>query len=118
MGLFMHEISLVRNVFNTLKAEFPEKIDSIKRIYLTVGVLSNIQPLLMQSAFDAVLIDEPQYKNASLQVDVLPIKVYCDDCKVESEVSHYKFICLQCQKPSKNVIQGEEMLITKVEFEN
>jgi hydrogenase nickel incorporation protein HypA/HybF len=114
----MHEISLVRNVFKTLEAEFPDKIDDIKCIYLTVGILSNIQPLLMQSAFDAVLLDEPKYKNASLQVDVLPIKIYCDDCKIDSEVTNYTFICLQCSKPSKNVIQGEEMLITKVEFEN
>jgi hydrogenase nickel incorporation protein HypA/HybF len=113
----MHEISLVRNVFTTLKAEFPDKVNSIKRIYLTVGILSNIQPLLMQSAFEAVLLDAPEYKNASLQVDVLPIKIYCDDCKMDSEVTHYKFICLQCNKPSKQVIQGEEMLITKVEFE-
>ena len=114
----MHEISLVRNVFKTLEAEFPDKIGAIKCIYLTVGVLSNIQPLLMQSAFDAVLLDEPKYKNASLQVNVLPIKIYCDDCKIDSEVTNYTFICLQCSKPSKNVIQGEEMLITKVEFEN
>lgn len=114
----MHEISLVRNIFNTLEAEFPDKTSEIRDIYLTVGLLSNVQPLLMQSAFEAVLQDEPRYAKASLHVEVLPIKIRCSDCEAESEVQQYKFICSQCGKPSRHVIQGEELLISKVAFEN
>lgn len=114
----MHEISLVRNIFNTLEAEFPDKTSEIRGIYLTVGLLSNVQPLLMQSAFEAVLQDEPRYAQTSLHVEVLPIKIMCSDCQTESEVQQYKFICGQCGKPSRNVIQGEELLISKVAFEN
>lgn len=114
----MHEISLVRNIFNTLEAEFPEKMNEIRGIYLRVGLLSNVQPILMQNAFEAVLQDEPKYANSALHVEVVPIKIHCSDCKVESIVEQYKFICTQCGKPSRNVIQGEELLISKVEFEN
>jgi hydrogenase nickel incorporation protein HypA/HybF len=114
----MHEISLVRNIFNTLEAEFPDKTSGIRDIYLTVGLLSNVQPLLMQSAFEAVVQDEPRYAKTSLHVEVLPIKIMCSDCQTESEVEQYKFICSQCGKPSRNVIQGEELLISKVAFEN
>jgi hydrogenase nickel incorporation protein HypA/HybF len=114
----MHEISLVRNIFNTLEDEFPGKMESVRGIYLTVGLLSNVQPILIQNAFDAVIIDEPKYSRARLHVKVVPIKVYCGDCSVESEVQHYRFICSRCGKPTAKVVQGEEMLITKVEFEN
>ncbi|ANI87886.1 hydrogenase expression protein [Arachidicoccus ginsenosidimutans] len=114
----MHEISLVRNIFNTLEEEFPDRMNDVRGIYLTVGLLSNVQPLLMQSAFDAVLQDQPKYAKTSLHVEVLPIKVKCDLCGTESEVEQYKFICKNCGRPSSNVIQGEEMLITKVELEN
>jgi hydrogenase nickel incorporation protein HypA/HybF len=114
----MHEISLVRNIFNTLEAEFPDRITEIRDIYLTVGLLSNVQPLLMQSAFDAVVQDEPRYANTRLQVEVLPIKIHCNDCGTESEVAQYKFICGQCGRPSSRVVQGEELLISKVAFEN
>ncbi|HEY0299098.1 MAG TPA: hydrogenase maturation nickel metallochaperone HypA [Arachidicoccus sp.] len=114
----MHEISLVRNIFNALEQEFPNKMDDLRGIYLTVGLLSNIQPLLMHSAFDAVLQDEPKYAKTSLHVKVVSIKIKCDVCNTESEVEQYKFICKYCGRPSNNVIQGEEMLITKVEFEN
>ena len=114
----MHEISLVRNIFNTLEAEFPDRFDAIRKIYLTVGELSNVQPILMENAFEAVLEDDARYRQTSLSVTVLPIKIYCEDCQQESLVQQYKFICSQCQQPSRKVIQGEELLISKVEFEN
>ena len=112
----MHEISLVRNIFRTLQDEFPGEIDRVRGIHLRVGLLSNVQPILMQNAFEAVLADEPRYKNSTLHVEVLPVLIHCDDCDKDSEVQHYKFACSTCGKPSRNIIQGEELLISKVEF--
>ena len=112
----MHEISLVRNIFRTLEDEFPNDLDRIRAINLRVGLLSNVQPILMQNAFQAVIEDEPKYKKTTLNVEVLPILIHCDDCDMTSEVHQYRFIC-PCGKPSRNVIQGEELLISSVEFE-
>ncbi|MEP7321230.1 MAG: hydrogenase maturation nickel metallochaperone HypA [Saprospiraceae bacterium] len=111
----MHEISLVKNIFNTLEIEFPGELLKIRNIHLTVGILSNIQPLLMQSAFEAVLLDQPQYQHTSLTVEVLPVLIKCETCGRITEVKDYRFICI-CGKPGKNIIQGEELLISKVEF--
>jgi hydrogenase nickel incorporation protein HypA/HybF len=111
----MHEISLVRNIFNTLEDEFPGETGRIRGIHLKAGLLSNVQPILMQNAFEAVLLDEPHYNKATLHVEVLPVLVYCDECDKTTEVMNYKFAC-SCGKPSKNIVQGEELLISKVEF--
>ncbi|MFY0255522.1 hydrogenase maturation nickel metallochaperone HypA [Chitinophaga sp. 30R24] len=111
----MHEISLVRNIFKTLESTFPGKMQMIRGIYLRVGLLSNVQPILMENAFQAVLQDMPVYHNTSLHVEVLPILIYCDDCNTTTEVLHYKFAC-SCGKPSNHIVQGEELLISKVEF--
>jgi hydrogenase nickel incorporation protein HypA/HybF len=111
----MHEISLVRNIFRTLEDEYPGEVSKIRGIHLTVGLLSNVQPILMQNAFEAVLEDEPYYKQTSLLVEVLPVLIHCDDCDINTEVKNYKFVC-SCGKPSRNIVQGEELLITKVEF--
>jgi len=113
----MHEISIVKNIFKTIEDEFPGQLDRVRTIHLTVGLLSNVQPILMQNAFEAVLADEPQYEKTSLQVTVLPILIYCDECKATTEVKQYKFVCT-CGKPVSNIIQGEELLISKVEFED
>lgn len=112
----MHEISLVRNIFHTLEDEFPGEIDKVRGIHLRVGILSNVQPILMQNAFEAVLLDESKYNKATLHVEVLDVLVHCDDCDKVSEVKEYKFACSYCGKPSKNIIQGEELMISKVEF--
>ena len=112
----MHEISLVRNIFKTLEDEFPGEMDKVRGIHLNVGLLSNVQPILMQNAFEAVLLDDPKYNKTSLHVTVLSVLVHCDDCNKDTEVQQYKFACAACGKPSKNIVQGEELLISKVEF--
>ncbi len=112
----MHEISLVRNMLRTLQEEFPDRIDKLVGIYLQVGLLSNIQPILLQTAFEAVLLDEPTYSGARLKVEVLPILIACDACGATTEVQDYHFVC-RCGAPSSNIIQGQEMMISKVEFE-
>lgn len=112
----MHEISLVRNIFKTLEDEFPTDFDKIRKIHLTVGILSNVQPILMQNAFEAVLQSEEKYQQTSLAVEVLPILAHCNSCDKTFEVQQYKFVCA-CGLPTKNIIQGEELLISKVEFE-
>jgi hydrogenase nickel incorporation protein HypA/HybF len=45
----------------------------------------------------------------------LPVLIHCSECGKITEVQHYKFVC-SCGKPSRNIIQGEELLIKKVEF--
>jgi hydrogenase nickel incorporation protein HypA/HybF len=112
----MHEISLVRNIFRTLEEEFPNDIPRVRGINLTVGLLSNVQPILMQNAFQAVLEDEPRYQKTSLHVTVLPILIHCEACNTTSEVAQYRFIC-PCGQPSRNVVQGEELLISSVELD-
>ncbi len=90
----MHEISLVRNIFRTLEDEYSGEMNKIRGIHLTGGLLSNVQPILMQNAFEAVLEDEPYYKQTSLLVEVLPVLIHCDDCDINTEVKNglYKLL--------------------------
>lgn len=111
----MHEISLVRQILRTLEQEFPDRTHLLHRIHLKAGLLSNVQPLLMQSAFQAVLQDEPRYARVLLEVEQLPILVRCDTCGTVSQVEHYRFVC-PCGQPCRDIVQGDELLIGKVEF--
>lgn len=114
----MHEISLIRTVFRTLEQEFPEQINRLKKIKIKAGLLTNIQPILMENAFNAVTIEEVQFKNVELEVEITKIIVRCNACQLDSEVEHYRFLCSKCLQPSKNIVQGEELLISEVEFES
>jgi hydrogenase nickel incorporation protein HypA/HybF len=113
----MHEVSLVNSIFRSIEAEFPaQDVESVRGIFLRVGLLSNVEPVLMQNAFAAVIETEPAFRQATLHVEVLPILVHCAECDKTSLVENYKFVCAECGKPNNNITQGTELLIHKVEF--
>lgn len=118
-AFIMHEISLIRNIFNTLESEFSqEELDRLTRIDLKVGLLSNVEPLLMQNALAAVTQAEEKFQEVKLEIEVIPIEVYCKECDVNSEIHNYKFVCNVCNKPNNNVVRGTELLIHRVHFED
>lgn len=115
----MHEVSLIRNIFNTLRSELPAKdISRVKTISITAGVLANVEPILLQNAFEAVVAtDSPEFKQAVLHIVTLPVVIHCADCDKNSEVERYLFVCRHCGRPNNNIVQGDELLISGVEME-
>ena len=115
----MHEISLVRNIFSTLESEFPKnELDRMIRIDLQVGLLANVEPILMQNAFEAVTTAEEKYQEVKLNIELVPIEIYCKECEIHSKIENYKFACTSCGKPNNNVVKGTELLIQRVEFDS
>ena len=56
--------------------------------------------------------------NYDIHVEVLPVIVHCDLCGNDSPVEQYKFVCATCGRPTREVIQGTELLIHRVHFAN
>jgi hydrogenase nickel incorporation protein HypA/HybF len=112
----MHEISLVHSIFRSLQEQFPDKMETLLRVKVKAGMLSNVQPLLLQSAWDAVQECEPKYEGVKLDMEMLPVLIECSQCGKVSQVDDYCFIC-SCGEPCRNIIQGMELMISEVEFE-
>ncbi len=113
----MHEVSLVRSIFRTLEEEFPaEKLDRLAQVNLRVGLLFNVEPLLMQNAFQALTEAEPRYRSVTLETETVPVTIYCAACDHTSEVQQYRFVCASCGQLNNNVVQGTELLIHQVHF--
>jgi hydrogenase nickel incorporation protein HypA/HybF len=113
----MHEVALVKNIFTSIEEAFPNKMHLVRDIYVQVGLLSNVQPILMQNAFKAVQETEAMYAKTTLYVEVLPILIQCTTCNAVTTITNYTFVCV-CGQPCKNIIQGNEMSINKVTFDN
>ncbi len=112
----MHEVSLIRTVFSTLESEFtPEELERLEAIDLQVGKLSNVEPTLLNNAFAAVTQAEGRYENVALNIETVPIEVYCSVCDKNTLVKEYKFAC-SCGLPSKDVVRGTELLIHRIHF--
>ncbi len=111
----MHETGIVEEIFDTLQQEYPDRYKLIVKIQLEAGLLSNIQPILIQNAFEAYVIDHPQFADVELEVKVLSIHAFCTNCKEAFEVLFHRFVC-HCGTPSSQIIQGEELRISQVIF--
>ena len=115
----MHETSIVNSIIKTLEMEFEEeKLNKMSAIYLKVGKLSNIEPRLLHNAYTAKHYCGTKFHHVKLHIESTEIKILCETCHHITDVENYRFLCEKCEKPSKNIIQGEEMLIHKVEFDD
>ena len=115
----MHETSIVNSIIATLEQEFEaEKLQKMKAIPLKVGILSNIEPRLLHNAYDVYHLRDGRFQNVALKIESTQLKIQCEVCNHITNVKNYRFLCDNCGRPSKNVIEGEEMLIHKIEFED
>ena len=113
----MHEVSLVRTMFNTLDDSFSqEELSRLTGIDLKVGLLSNVEPILLQNAFSAVTEAEEKYQSVQLNIELVPIEIHCTTCDSHTTIENYKFACSSCGQPNNNVVKGTELLIHKVHF--
>lgn len=111
----MHELSIVKDIFNTLEEHYQAKMNTIQKVEITAGLLSNVQPVLIQNAFDAFLRSNEQYQDMELEVVVHDIVAHCDSCDKDFKVVYHRFVC-DCGTPSTNIVQGNELFISKVIF--
>ena len=111
----MHELSIVKDIFNTLEDAYPDRYETITKIHIEAGLLSSLQPVLIQNAFEAYVLDDPRFKDTELEVTILPIIAYCRRCEKEFEVKYHTFVC-ECGEASDTIIQGEELRISQVTF--
>ncbi len=114
----MHEISLARDIINMLDTQFSQvDLTHLKTIDLQIGKLSNVEPQLMINAFEAVAASKDKYQSVSLNIEVIPIEIYCEECDKTTLIENYKFACT-CGKPNNNVVKGTELQIHQVHFDD
>lgn len=109
----MHELSIVKDIFSTLEEHYKTRVEDIAKIEITAGLLSNVQPVLIQNAFDAFIIEHQKYKQMELEVVVQDIVAHCQECNRDFKVEYHRFVC-SCGTPSTTIVQGNELYISKV----
>lgn len=109
----MHELSIVKDIFSTLEEHYEARVEDIQKIEITAGLLSNVQPVLIQNAFDAFITEHHNYKHMELEVVVQDIIAHCQTCNKDFKVEYHRFVCA-CGVPSTNIVQGNELYISKV----
>ncbi|HQU70955.1 MAG TPA: hydrogenase maturation nickel metallochaperone HypA [Calditrichia bacterium] len=114
----MHELSICNSIFDSLKETLtPLQVRNLKEIHLKIGILSGIEPLLLQNAFELLTSEGPFY-GVKLSTETVPLRAYCDQCGRSFSVEEYRFICPVCDNPSGRILEGRELLIHQVVIED
>src|SRR5690606_23185947 len=92
---------------------YPDKYETTININLEAGLLSSSQPILIQNAFEAYVLDDTRFKNTESEVYILRIIACGKSCNRQFEVQYHRFVC-DCGQTSDSIIQGEELRISQV----
>jgi hydrogenase nickel incorporation protein HypA/HybF len=113
----MHELSVCQSMLRQV-SEIARQHDAcqVSRVRLRIGVLSGVEPDLLQQAFP-IASSGTVAEGAQLLINTLPVCVRCESCGAESEVAANKLICAACGDWHTRLISGNELLLDSVEIE-
>ena len=113
----MHELAIVSDMFRIIhEGSEEQKLKRIDKVYFAIGKMMQVVPDLFRFAFDSAKEDTIA-ANAELEIEFLPVKMQCEDCKNEFTVEHNIFKCPECQSVNLDLIQGKELYIKSIEGE-
>lgn len=113
----MHEVSICQGVINSLEEEMEEeKLEQVREIHLKVGVLSCVDPSILKHVYTFMIVDMP-LQHSVLETQLVDVLAECKPCGKEFKVDKYKFVCPECGLPLSKIIEGNELQIHKIVFE-
>ena len=113
----MHELSITESILDaSLKEARRHNAAKIRTIRLLLGPFSGIVPECIQMYLD-LLAEGTMAEGARVEAVVLPLKVRCQDCGRESEITRSHIACNFCGSLRLEILSGKEFLIDSLEID-
>lgn len=114
----MHETDMTKALIHTVRQWWENQPDrpSIRRVHLTVGQFTCVEPASLQFAF-AVQTRDTFLAGAELVIRETPLIAFCHRCQQEyaPEIG-IQYACPTCRHPMEDIRSGRELKIDRVEF--
>jgi len=112
----MHELSICNSLVSQVtKVAQSHHASAVTHIYLNVGLLSGVEPQLLQQAFPFASA-ETLADNAELHISMEPLEVRCLECFQTSKVTMQNLSCSHCQSWKTQLLSGDELTLARVEL--
>lgn len=113
----MHELSVCLGLLGQLEdLAAAHGAQRVLVVTLKLGPLAGIEGALLEQAFPLACHGSVA-EQASLVIEMLPVKVCCLECGKESEVQTNRLLCTVCGAWKTELVSGDEMLLASVELE-
>ncbi|MBW9265864.1 MAG: hydrogenase maturation nickel metallochaperone HypA [Candidatus Thiodiazotropha sp. (ex. Lucinisca nassula)] len=112
----MHELSVCQAMLAQVEAIAKrENASQVIRIVIHIGPLSGVVPELLQQAFTIARAGSIAAE-AELETALQLVRVRCQQCGAECDVSANRLICCECGDFRTQLISGDELLLASVEL--
>lgn len=113
----MHELAITQGILDVAVSEAAKHSNSkITKISIKCGVLSGLVPDCIQEYYD-LLSEDTLAAGASLEFDIVPATIHCDECSSDSKIDRFRLRCPICNSPKVTVTSGRDLYIDSMEIE-
>ncbi len=115
----MHELSIAHSLVE-LAADAAERagVSRISVVHLRLGALAGVVRDALEFGF-AIAADGTALAGARLVVAELPVRIFCPRCQAEAELPDIqRFCCPACGTPAGQIVQGRELELAALEYED
>ena len=113
----MHELGIAANIVEIVKREVAACCyGRVLTVALRIGKMTDVDHEALRFGFEVITKDTP-LSGARLEIEVVPIRVRCDNCRRESEIERYQFACDGCGSRSVQLLQGTELDIAYLKID-
>jgi len=112
----MHEYSIVQALLNQCEEHAAQNnAKKVIKVITKIGVLSGVEPQLLQTAFDTFK-EGTICDGAEFIQNVQKLKLECKECANVFEVDEVRYYCHKCESLRVKVLDGEDMYLMSLEM--
>ena len=113
----MHEYSIVQSLLDSCEEHVKaNESTKVTKVIVKIGVLSGVEPDLLQTAFDTFK-EKTVCEKAEFIINHQKIVIECLSCNENSILEKHEFCCPKCESNQVKVIDGEDMYLMSLEME-
>ena len=113
----MHELSICQALIEQVEQLARDnQATTVTAIWLQVGPLSGAEIPLLEHAYPVAAAGTVA-EHAELTIDAAPVRVRCRVCGEESAASANRLLCGVCNDYRTELVSGDEMILSRLEFE-
>lgn len=113
----MHEAPIAQGILELVETEAKKaKAKKVNKIYLKIGKMTGAVEDALRFYFE-VLTKGTIVEEAEFEIEWVPTRAVCFQCKEVFEVEDMLPVCPYCSNLGGEVISGKELEVTKIDIE-
>lgn len=114
----MHELSIAQNILKVINSSVTsDKLQLVDKVFLKLGVLSNVMIYPLQSAFN-ILIENSDLQQCKLIIEKIPIIISCTACNYSKPSYEFIYLCPDCGSSDISIAGGDNLEITSINLQD